>query len=511
MSNKRVIIIGAGYGGMALANLLGKAGYSVDVYEKNQEPGGRITAVKQDKFLFDLGPSWFLMPEVFDQYYGLFDESVYSRLDLMRFQPGYKVFFEKYEPLTLMGDLDEDKHIFETIEPGAAKKLESFVDRSTKVYELSVKYFLYNNFQRFRDLVKWPIFKNAFNMLPLTTQKLDDYVGKHFDDIRLKQLLEYHSVFLGASPFQVPAIYTLMSYLDYKSGVYYPRQGMLSLVDDMRELGKKYNITYHYESPVQRILVEQGKAVGVELTNKQQHYADIVVSNADLAFTETSMLEEKYQSFPDKYWDKRQPGPGALLVSLGVKGELPQLMHHNLYFVDDWQGNFEDIYTNKKIPKDASLYVCNPNKTDPNLAPKNHENLTILMPIPSGVGLNKARLEQITNRLIATLSEKMDIPDLSARIVSKHTFGPDEFANKYNAWQYNAFGGESHLLSQSIIFRTKNKSRKVKNLYYVGSGTIPGIGLPMCLIGAEQTFKRITKNKSGGALTQEEIAQNHSS
>lgn len=506
MSKERAIIIGAGYGGMALANLLGKAGYRVDVYEKNDHPGGRISAVKQDGFLFDLGPSWYLMPEVFEQYYGLFDESAHTRLDLIRFQPGYKVFFEKYQPLMLMGELNEDKHIFESIEPGAGKRVESFIERSSKVYELSVRYFLYNNFQRVHDVAKWPIIKNSFKMLSLTTKKLDDYVSRHFRDIRLKQLLEYHAVFLGASPFQVPAIYTLMSHLDYKSGVYYPRQGMLTLVDDMRALGTKYDITYHYKSPVKRILVEQGQAVGIELEQKKKMRADVVISNADLAFTETQMLDKEHQSFPDAYWEKRQPGPGALLVSLGVKGKLSQLMHHNLYFVDDWKSNFEDIYTNKKIPKNASLYICNPTKTDRNLAPKNHENLTILMPIPAGIKLSKLEQEQLSNRLIETLSKKMEIPDLSSRVVSKHIFGPQEFGDKYNAWDYNAFGGESHLLRQSIIFRTKNKSQKLKNLYYVGSGTIPGIGLPMCLIGAEQTFKKITNNKKAGALTQEEVS-----
>jgi len=222
MSKPRAIIIGAGYGGMALANILGKAGYRVDVYEKNATAGGRIAAIHKDGYVFDLGPSWYLMPEVFEQYYQLFGESAETRLDLMRFNPGYKVYFEKYPTLTIQGDVDVDKHTFEAIEPGTGRKLERYVAHSTQAYELAVKHFLYNNFLRLRDVFALPVILNAPRMLSLVFTNLDRHVSRVFRDIRLKQLLEYHMVFLGSSPFQAPAIYTLMSHLDYRSGVYLP-------------------------------------------------------------------------------------------------------------------------------------------------------------------------------------------------------------------------------------------------------------------------------------------------
>ena len=505
MSKPRAIIIGAGYGGMALANILGKAGYRVDVYEKNATAGGRIAAIHKDGYVFDLGPSWYLMPEVFEQYYQLFGESAETRLDLMRFNPGYKVYFEKYPTLTIQGDVNVDKHTFEAIEPGAGRKLERYVAHSSQAYELAVKHFLYNNFLRLRDVFALPVIMNAPRMLALVFTNLDRHVSRVFRDIRLKQLLEYHMVFLGSSPFQAPAIYTLMSHLDYRSGVYYPRRGMLSLVQDMQALGTAYDVEYHYNSPVQQILVEGGKAVGVRLPDGSEVRADIVVSNADMHHTETVLLAPEHQSFPARYWAKRQPGPGALLVSLGVEGTLPDLMHHNLYFVDNWRENFDSIYVDKKVPENASIYVCNPTKTDPSLAPEGHENLFILMPLPAGVALSDDEQSQLADRAIDLFARAIDVPDLAQRITTRHTFGPRDFGDTFNAWQYNAFGGESHLLFQSVIFRTSNQSRKVKNLYYVGAGTVPGIGLPMCLIGAQLTYKKITGNRKAGPLAESDL------
>lgn len=506
MKQKTAIIIGAGYGGIALANLLGKVGYSVDVYEKNASPGGRIAVRNEAGFTFDLGPSWYLMPEVFEQYYSIFGESSAKRLDLLRLMPGYKVFFSHHEPLVIQGDAERDASVFEAIEPGAGQKLGQYVHRSSETYELAVTHFLYNNTWRVRDLLKWEILRKSPRMMSLLIRTLDAHVGRTFRDIRLRQILEYHSVFLGSSPFEAPGIYSLMSHLDFKSGIYYPRRGMPSLVTDLLALGEGYPIAYHYHAAVEQILVEDGSAVGVRLENGDVKRADVVISNADLHFTETVLLPESSRSFPEAYWQTRQPGPGAFLLSLGVEGSLPQLHHHNLYFVDDWRGNFDAIYHDKVIPEHASLYVCNPTKTDPSLAPAGHENLFILMPIPAGVDLDEAQLQALADKTVAVLAQAIGEPELSSRITQRSLFGPRDFEQQYNAWEYNAFAGESHLLSQSILFRTPNKSKKVKNLYYVGSGTVPGIGLPMCLIGAQLVFKRLVNISRPGPLTGDDVS-----
>lgn len=505
MSQPSAIIIGAGYGGMALANLLGKAGYRVDVFEKNSHLGGRIAVVEQDGYTFDLGPSWYLMPEVFEQYYQLFGQSATTRLDLLRLDPGYKVFFEQQDPVVIRGDAAADRDVFEQIEPSAGVALMRYVARSSRVYALSVRHFLYNNFLRIRDVFKWEVITGGFSMISLIMQSLDQYVSRRFHDRRLRQILEYHMVFLGSSPFQAPAIYTLMSHLDFRSGIYYPRRGMMSLPDDMRSLGARYDIAYYTSTPVCSIIIEKGAAIGVKLDNGREVYADVVVSNADLKFTETELVAVHHQSFPERYWHRRQPGPGALLVSVGVRGRLPQLLHHNLYFVDNWRQNFEDIYETKHIPRHASMYICNPTKTDPRLAPKNSENLFILIPIPAGIELDSMQERTIAERALREAGRAIGEPSLASRVTTQHIYGPRDFQRDYHAWDYNAFGGESHLLRQSILFRTPNKSRKVRNLYYVGAGTLPGIGLPMCLIGAQLVYKRIAGIRKSGPLSEEDL------
>lgn len=503
--SKKAIIIGAGYGGMALANLLGKVGYKVLVLEKNDTLGGRIRVTKKAGYTFDLGPSWYLMPEVFEQYYGLFGASARKRLDLIRLSPGYKVFFEYADPVVVAGTLKQDAALFDEIEPGAGQRLKQYVTASSRTYDVSLKHFLYSNFTRFRDIMQPSILAHTPTLLRLTTQSLHSYVSRHFHDSRLQQILEYQMVFLGSSPFHAPAIYTLMSHLDFKTGVFYPKRGMTSLVDDLLQLGEAFDIDYRTKATVQKIRVNSGRAVGVELADGSIEDADIVVSNADLHHTETKLLAGADQSFPESYWQKRQPGPGALLISLGIKKQLPQLLHHNLYFVKEWRKNFDDIYESAVVPEHASLYVCNPSKTDRSLAPKGRENIFILVPIPAGKILPEQEQQRVADRIITTLGTAINEPDLAAHVETRLLFGPEDFGSTFNAWQYNAFGGESHVLSQSIFKRTPNKSRKVKNLYYVGAGTLPGIGLPMCLIGAQLAFKRIIGSIKSGPLIEEEL------
>lgn len=502
---KRVIIIGAGYGGIALANILGKKGYEVHVYEKNATAGGRVGSFTDEGFTFDTGPSWYLMPEVFEQYYALFDKKPEQELDLQKLTPGYTVFFEHDKPVTIHGDLESDAKTFESIEPGAGEKLQRYVERSNTVYTLALRHFLYTNFARVSELFNREILSNALKMLGLVMKPLDAYVSRYFHDRRLKQILEYHMVFLGSSPFQAPALYSLMSSLDFTSGVYYPGKGMYSLVDSLVNLGKSYDITYHFSSNVESISVESGKATGIILQTGETVQADIVISNADLHHTETQLVPEEYISYPERYWQKRQAGPSALLIFMGVKGELPMLTHHTLLFVDSWKENFSAIYQKGTLPEPASLYICNPSKSDPSLAPEDHENLFVLVPLPSGVPIDEDMLERIADEYVTQIGATIGVGDFNERVTYRACYGPDDFELDYNSWLGGALGGQSHLLTQSAIFRTPNKSKKVRNLYYVGAGTTPGIGLPMCLISAQLVAKRVFGDKSGGPLSSEQL------
>src|SRR3989338_7816572 len=496
---KHIVIIGAGIGGIATANLLAKAGYKVTIYEKNSTPGGRAGLLEIDGFRFDTGPSWYLMPDVFKHYFELLDRAVSSELDLVRLSPAYKVFFESQPPLTVTSNIDTDAATFESIEPGAGLQLRKYIDDGDIIYQLSLRHFLYSNFSSLSDFIKRDILVRSVSLLKRAFTPIDRYVSGFVHDQRLKQILEYPMVFLGTSPFAAPAIYSLMSALDFRESVFYPRCGMYTIIERLVAIGSDLGVTYHFDTPVDRIMTTNGTATGIRLSNGKELTADIVISNADLHFTETKLLDEPDRSYPQTYWQKQQAGPSALLMYLGIKGSLPTMEHHNLLFVDNWEQNFKDIYIDKRNPSPASIYVCKPSASDDTVAPNGHENVFILVPLPPDATVDDTDIESLADQYIIQFSQMTGIADFAERIVSRELFGPNAFRTKFHAWQATALG-PSHILKQSALFRTSNKSKKVKNLYYVGGSTTPGIGLPMCLIGAELIYKRLSGDTRGGAV-----------
>ncbi len=494
---QRVAIIGAGVGGLATANLLAASGYEVDVYEAHDMPGGRASVLHQDGFRFDTGPSWFLMPDVYKHYFQILGKNMSDYLQLERLDPAYKVFFEHDSPLSVQSDLTNNTSMFESIEPGAGKALERYLKDSKLTYDLAMDNFLYDNLS----------FKNVFSMrnlrllpklIPALTIPMDRYISTFVRDRRLKQILEYPTVFLGSSPFSTPSLYRLMSHLDFNQGVYFPKGGMYEIVKALTTIGDELGVSYHYNSPITKILTTDGAVTGLEIDSKHTIPADIVISNADLHFTETTLLPKNLQTYPESYWRTKQASPSAILLYLGVKGKLDQLEHHNLFFIDDWKANFDAIYSDKKWPEKASMYVSKTTATDATTAPKNYENIFVLVPGPSG-DLEGKDAQRLVDGYIAQLSTMSNIKDLKERIITKKVYLPKDFGNDFHAWQ-NTSLGLSHILRQSAFMRPQNISHKVKNLYYVGANTAPGIGLPMCLISAELVYKRITNEPTKGKL-----------
>lgn len=497
-----VAIIGAGIGGLAAANLLAKNGYKVSVYEKQSQPGGRAGTVSIDGFTFDTGPSWYLMPEVFTHYYRLLGEDIEDHLALTRLDPAYKVFFENMtDAVTIRARLEQDKQTFDALEPGAGALLENYLRTSESMYHAALDNFLYTNFESKITLASPAVAKLLPQLARAALTPIDRYVGRYFKDTRLRQIMEYPMVFLGTSPFEAPAIYSLMSHMDFTQGVYYPQNGMYTIIESLEDIGSKLGVTYHYNSPVRRIKTSAGAATGIELESGENVVADIVLSNADLHFTETQLLEPAYQTYPEKYWRKKQAGPSALLLYLGVRGKLPQLTHHNLLFTRDWHANFDAIFNTKTWPNPASIYICKPSQTDTSVAPEGYENIFVLVPAPAKTGISKSELDTLADTYIQQISTMAGIPDFKDRLVVRHIVGPDDFANDFNSWQGTALG-LSHRLLQSALFRPQNKSKKLQNLYYVGGNTMPGIGLPMCLISAELVYKRLVGDTSSTPLQQ---------
>lgn len=495
---KTAAIIGGGIGGLATANLLAKAGYDVTVYESRHQLGGRMGLLEQDGFRFDTGPSWYLMPEVYDHFFNLLGTSAADELNLTKLTPAYQVFLEnESKAITITGDETIDAATFESREVGAGTALSRYLDSAERTYDLSMKHFLYTSFDNPRALAKLEVMRNGSAMLQAALQPIDRFVSKYVHELGLRQVLEYPAVFLGSSPFSAPAIYHLMSYLDFRQGVYYPQGGFYSVTEAVVTLGRKLGVKYELNQPVVSIVTKDSQATGLKLKSGQTISADIVISNADMHFTQTELLEPKYQDYPAKYWSKKQVGPSAMLMYLGVKGSLPELQHHNLFFVTDWRENFTKIFAAQDWPTPASIYVSKPSATDPTVAPAGYENVFVLVPLPADPDLNKDKLEQYADIYLDQISEQAGIDDLKERIVSKKLFGPDDFAKTFNAWQGTALG-LSHELKQSALFRPKTRSKKVNNLYFVGANVQPGIGVPMCLISAELVYKQIVGDKTVG-------------
>ena len=518
---KKVIVIGGGIAGLASAALLARDGYEVTLLEKNASLGGRAGTWSSKGFRFDTGPSWYLMPEVFDHFYKLLGTSSDEQLQLSKLDPGYRVLFEgdltktgtRKKPTKLDVRADREKNLaaFEKMEPGSRPAMERYLESARDTYEIAKERFLYTSFEKFSPLVRANVLKRTPKLVRLLRESLADFAARHVSDPRLQQVLGYPAVFLGSSPFITPSMYHLMSYLDLEDGVLYAQGGFAKVIETIANLARAEGVVVIPGAEVSSILTsvnpagnrKKARVQGVEYIAstgaKRTLVADYVVSAADLHFSETKLLPPALQTYPEKWWADRVPGPSAVLVYLGVKGEVPSLEHHTLLFTKDWNDNFGRIFNEPtSVPDPASLYVCKPSATDAEVAPKGDTNLFILVPIPADVSIGKggidgkgdAQVEQIADAAIAQISEWAGVPDLAERITVRRTIGPGDFAKDLNSWKGSALG-PSHILSQSAFFRAGNVSKKVDGLFYAGGSTIPGIGLPMCLISAEIVLKRM--------------------
>jgi phytoene desaturase len=508
-----VVVIGGGIAGLASAALLAKEGHTVTLVERQPAVGGRAGSWQHDGFRFDTGPSWYLMPEVFDHFYKLMGTSAEEQLSLVTLDPGYRVYFEgETEPIDISTDLDENLALFESIEPGSGARMKKYLVSAKETYELAKQYFLYTSFADLRTSATKPVLAKAGSFIRLLIEPLSRLVGRTVKDHRLRKVLGYPAVFLGSSPYLTPSMYHLMSHLDLSDGVFYPMGGFTRVIESIADIARDAGVTIRTSCAVTRIVTQDGVATGVEYVDAsgaiQFADADIVVSAADLHHTETQLLQAEEQTYPASYWAKKTPGPSALLLYLGVKGELPELEHHTLLFMQDWKQGFDAIFGDQPtVPEPASLYICKPSGIDPNVAPEGFENVFVLVPIPADPSIGRGevdgdgdtRIEVLADKVIAQIGDWTGIPDLADRVTVRRTVGPGDFADELNAWRGTALG-PAHTLKQSAFFRAGNVSKKVQGLYYVGGSTIPGIGLPMCLISAEVLVKRLRGDTSPGPL-----------
>ncbi len=518
MTQKTAVVVGGGIAGLATAGLLAKAGMKVTLLEARSQVGGRASLWQKDGFKFDMGPSWYLMPDAFDQFFKLMGTTAAEQLNLVRLDPAYQTRNEGMgDKLIIRENLADNKVLFDEIEPGAGERLQAYLDSAEDAYRLSIKHFLYTNFQNLNSFLHPEVLKRATRFVRHLLTPLDTFAGKHVRDARLRKILNFPAVFLGASPYDTPSMYHLMTHVDMNVGVFYPMGGMYTIIEAIERLAVQHGVEIHTNARVTSIETTEDNHVAGVMVGEVFYGADVVIGNADLHHVETQLLAPKHQSLPESWWKDKVPGPSAMLLFLGVRGKLPQLDHHTLLYADDWGKNFKEVFRTPKekraskvksvVPNPASLYICAPSVTDPSVAPEGYENLFVLVPVAADPELGKgginrsgdATFEDAADRIIQQISDWCEIPDLAERIVVRRTMGPQDFVDDLNAWSGTALG-MAHTLRQSAFFRPKNKSDKVEGLYYAGHHSLPGIGLPMCLIGAELVYKRLINDRSAGPI-----------
>jgi phytoene desaturase len=480
LADTEIAVVGSGFGGLSAACHLAATGADVRVLEKNEQLGGRASRLETEGFRFDMGPSWYLMPDVFERFFAHFDRSPAEYYDLEQLDPHYRIFFKDGDSCDVRGDRGYMRELFESYEPGGAEAFDEYVSTSRHHYETAMEKFVYEDRSRLRDWVDTDVMTEA----PIGLQLLgsmDRHVSKYVDHPKLKQILQYSLVFLGGAPSNTPALYNIMSHVDFNLGVYYPEGGMGGVVDAIVDLGEELGVSYETDCEVTTIARRNdGFAVN---SDDRAFRPDYVVANADYAHVEQELLSEYERQYDDEYWESRTYAPSAYLLYLGVEGDVAELGHHTLVLPEDWSGHFEQIFEDPAWPDEPAYYVCVPSKTDDTVAPEGHSNLFVLVPLAPGLDDSDELRAQYREQILADLAENTGV-DLRDRIVVEEEFCVSEFAQRYNATQGTALG-LAHTLRQTSLLRPSNRSSAVDGLYFTGGFTTPGIGVPMCLISGE--------------------------
>ncbi|MFB6203648.1 MAG: phytoene desaturase family protein [Candidatus Nanohaloarchaea archaeon] len=487
MEGKKVVVVGGGFGGLSAACFLADSGTEVELIEKNDHVGGRASVLEEEGFRFDMGPSWYLMPDIFERFFGKFDREPEDYYELDRLEPNYSVFFKDGDRMDVPADPEKAAEMFESYESGAGDAFMDYLEKSRETYEVGMSEFVLKDRNSFRDYLSLDVLKNARNLS--LVKKMEDHVDSYFDHPKIKQVLQHTLVFLGGSPSNTPALYNLMSHVDFNMGVYYPEGGIYSVVEAMKDLAEEKGVEI---STGEEVLAIDRDGKPVVRTEERTVKADAVVSNADYAYTETRLLPEEYTTYDEDYWDSRTYAPSAFLMYLGVDDELEELDHHNLVFPEDWDPHFEKIFDDPGLPEDPAYYVCNPSHTDDSVAPEGKSAIFILVPVAAELEMSDSDVDEFRDLVISDFEEQTGA-DLEENIVYEKVFRGEDFSERYNSYNGTALG-IAHTLTQTSVFRPGQRSKNMEGLYYVGQYTNPGIGVPMCLISGEHVAEKVEED-----------------
>ena len=488
---KTLSVVGGGFGGLCSACYLAAAGHDVTLFEKNESLGGRARAWNVDGFSFDLGPSWYLMPEVFERFFGDFSRRREDYYTLNRLNPYYRIFFGGHETVDVTDDLEQTRALFERFEPGGADRLDAYLKQAEYKYTVAMEEFLYREYRSFRDFLNRRLLIEGTRLGVF--RKLDRFVGRYFSDHRAKKILEYAMVFLGTSPTDAPALYSIMSHVDLNLGVWFPRGGMISLVRALERLAGELGVTIRCNTPI-RGFDFRDRRIRALRTDSGDEPTDGVLVNADYAHSELDLMPDEGRSYRERYWKSRTLAPSFFVVYLGLTRKLRSLVHHNLYFADEWQRHFDSIFRTPAWPDHPSYYVSCASYDDPTVAPQGQENVFILVPVATGLDDSTEFREQYAEKLIEHF-ESITGEAIRDSIAVKRLYSQRDFADDYNAYRGTALG-LAHTLFQTAVFRPSQRSRKVDNLYYAGQYTHPGVGVPMTFISSRVIARSMAEELS---------------
>lgn len=489
---KSVVIVGAGMGGLAAALRLAHQGFKVTVLDKQSRAGGRSNVIEENGFRVDRGPTILVMKDTFDETYQALGLDINERLEFVRLDPNYRIYFHDGTSLDLHSSLEQMAAAVEAVEPGAAAGLRRFMAASQQKYALGMD-FVDRNYDHITDLMN-----PAAGVRLLQTrsyERLYDQIGRFFQSEKLKKAFSFHSMFLGLSPIDALAMYSLITYADLALGMWYPKGGIYRIIEDMLDIAADLGVTIRTNAPVQQIVIQDGRAVGVRLESGEFIAADLVVSNADLPYTYRCLVDPAYRKdYPDTRLDRMQYSCSGYLLYLGVDKTYSHMQHQALYFSDDYRANLDAIFDTKTLPDAPSFHLNVPTVTDPSLAPEGHSLLYVLAPMPNlEAAINWQTAAPLVREQLLTEIEKIVDPNIRQHIVWEREYTPVDFQQDINAVYGTAFGSLAQGFFQSAYFRPHNKAHDIDGLYFVGQGTYPGIGMPMVLISAKLVTERIVQ------------------
>ncbi len=480
----KVAIIGSGFSSLSAACYLASQGVSVDVFEKNDELGGRARIYKKDGFTFDMGPSWYWMPDVFDRFFGDFDTKTSDYYDLIRLNPSYQVVFDD-DRLNMPASFSELHDLFESYESGSGAKLYKFIKQAEYNYKASMEELVYKPGQSVMELITPETVTNINQFFT----NIRSNIRKLFKHPKLISILEFPVLFLGAKPENTPSFYSFMNYADLMLGTWYPMGGMHQIVKAMVSLGESHGVRYHTGSNIEKIVTSQSEVTGLVINGQRQSF-DMVLSGADYRHTE-QLLDLNQRMYSENYWSSRTFAPSALIYYLGFNKRIEGVQHHNLFFDEDFDEHAKEIYDDAKWPDKPLFYACFPSVTDDSVSPENCENGFLLIPLAPGLEDSEDMREKCFNGVMDRL-EKHIGQSVRDSIILKRSYCVNDFKNDYNSYKGNAYG-MANTLKQTAFLRPRIQSKKVKNLFFTGQLTVPGPGVPPALISGKISAQLIMK------------------